>query len=81
MNNCKFCGAGQLFNENGYTAFDCGAHRYGADEWGQSVECLSRQLAWSEARAKELFEALGSYDNVKQDSVWRKHAKYFRKEA
>ena len=81
MNKCKFCGAKELFTENNYTAFDCGAHRYGKNEWGQSVECISRQLAKSETRARELWEALSSYDNVKQDSVWRKHAEYFRKDA
>jgi uncharacterized protein YciI len=58
MDKCKFCRAKELFKENGYTAFGCGAHRYGADEWGQSVECLSRQLAQSESMLKALCEGL-----------------------
>jgi hypothetical protein len=89
MNKCKFCGAKELFSENDYTSFDCGAHRYGENEWGQSIECLSRRLAQSEARGQELFEALALEveDPYATVAVWSdavdvfyRHFDHFRKD-
>ena len=86
MDKCKFCGS-EVTAEGRYidikhTHYACGTIYWATTgELSRDMDCLSRQLAQSEARALELFDALSSYDNVKQDSVWRKHAEYFRKDA
>ena len=83
---CKFCGAeiaptGRYIDIK-HTHYACGTIYWATTgEWSRDTDCFRRQLQQSEERAKELFDALSSYDNVKQDSVWRKHAEYFRKEA
>jgi hypothetical protein len=58
---CKFCGGVLLYGENSSSYFECGTRKFGDKEWGESVECLSRQLADSKALFAESLKVIHDY--------------------
>jgi hypothetical protein len=90
MDKCKFCGAeAYLKDEIGNVYFECGS-RCNDVEFIRRHGCYERQLAQSEARARELWDALDTLLEMKwamtdadnreaAEAVRDKHADSFRK--
>ena len=90
METCKYCGADAEMQygskDESFRKYWCGTLK-NACEWERSDRCHANQLAASEARARELWEALRhlidtdafSFDNACE--VYDKHADHFGKES
>jgi hypothetical protein len=93
MDKCKFCGARERIRYASRKRveiwYECGATESVGGKYEFSALCLRRQLAQSEARGRELWEALASlFETRWTDANWRdtqflvdKHAEHFRKES
>jgi hypothetical protein len=89
MDKCKFCGA-EITPTGRYidiknTHYACGTICWATTgELSRDTDCFRRQLAQSEARARELFEALSRLINREDFSRYdanetvAKHAGHFR---
>ena len=87
MNNCNFCASFEAWVKNphmlnrrtepGYA--DEYEHPWTSGAWAAWKECHANQLAQSEARARELWETMGTNDMQLINRAYKKHADHFRK--